>query len=94
MKTVKDVLQGALEILQNSNDYKLGICLAISFASKSNTDGLYQDTMDHLEANEPMIFSWFWWNRSFTGIAYWWTRDEKGHKQRIKFLKHLIKRLQ
>lgn len=45
--------------------------------------------------NYPSIFSKFWWNEHFTNnkANYWWTFDDKGQQQRIKFLQHIISKL-
>lgn len=58
--------------------------------------GWEHDSIDYyFKSKRPGLFSKFFWNRYYRPFnPYWWTQDEAGFKQRVKFLEYLIKKLE
>jgi len=68
----------------------LGICYRLKRYCIS--DAQYAEMLRILYDAKPGTSSKFYWHKSYINEAYWWTRDDAGYKQRIKFLNHLIKK--
>ena len=94
MKNLKiEYLKEALTILQQDKNYLPGICSALYVVISDLTEYYY--VRDFFLAQRPTILSKFWWNRNYRSKAvYWWPLNKEGNEQRIKFLQHLIKKLE
>ena len=81
--------------------YHFGICAAISrldyFSTITNDE--WTILRAHFHNQRPCKGYWFGIfskhkefanDASFTNDVYWWTQDEEGLQQRIKFIKYLI----
>lgn len=94
MRTLKQLYE--LLLSEFDNLHGDGICTKITHLRKKGLItspenwSLYNDFLNR----KPIpYFSKFWWNKSYTGKGYWWTCDEAGGEQRIRFIKHIIKSL-
>lgn len=97
-RTLKELYQIVLDNFDKNQDFLqrsgcYGIChhfnqIDISWEER---DLIIQ----HFEDNKPKIISKFWWNWNYNHFynAWWWTKDEKGNKQRKLFLQHIINSL-
>jgi len=95
MRTLKQLY---ILLLEKQITKPTGICHNITGIHFE--DGISFDKMMLLYSDfrkrHPDFLSKFWWNKHFDRkykTGYWWTLDEKGQEQRIKFLQHIISKL-
>jgi hypothetical protein len=92
------VLEDFITNNAEDNNYVRCLCFTIKRLSYIYTQKITINEKEHLfinlRENYPNITSRFFWNNSFTGKinGYWWNLNKKGYDQRVKFLKHLIKK--
>lgn len=80
---VKEDLIKALSVIENNE--LIGICNAIE------SDLSYY----FINSSRPGLFSKFFYNKHYSMLKpYWWPLDKEGQKQRILFVKELIKQLE
>lgn len=100
-ETIKKVFELVIQRLEEDKKYVCytGICVHLSFLKhRELTKEEYETTLLYFRKNKPksIFFGLFpsrWeLSKHWDGTTYWWTRDEEGHNERIKFLQHLIKK--
>jgi hypothetical protein len=95
-KSLKELYELVLNKF-SSDPTDLGICISayhLSFTSVITREekDLF---IDDLFSRRPKWYtSTFWWSiHHAPGKAYWWKKTPDGRRCRIKFLKHIIKKL-
>ena len=91
----KEIYTKALEELKLDNRYyQRGICNCLVRVTTFSIEILIKKDF---KRNKPSIFkpkTWkFRFDKNYQAFeGYWWTQDEKGYNQRIKFLEYLIEK--
>ena len=98
-KRLKELfIQVRLELMDENNDYKLGICNVINSLHERSvmTECEYNYLWSYLRQNKPSPYNQykeFIDNEQWSGTTYWWTKmcySDVAKRQRTKFLKQLI----
>ena len=94
----REFYEETLQQLKANSQYmishRLGICYVFSqVAIKWKLRALKED----FQKNKPSFWKFSTWKFRFQknyrgNDAYWWTMDDEGFDQRLKFLEHLIKK--
>lgn len=97
MRDLKTLYQLVLQEIELGEQVD-GICVFINYLSGNFTITTREWIIlkDDFCVRRPKWSSKFFWSPVFNKIPknnYWWQLNEKGMKQRIKFLKHLINTL-
>lgn len=84
-----------LDKIQLRNYIEGGLCIEIDKLFKNKTV-LHDDYIllrEHFNDNKPSLkrHTLFYLNPAYKNEIFWWELSDKGYKQRIKFLKKLIK---
>jgi hypothetical protein len=101
LKELYTLVLNYLEEKEKNEYYYFGICAVIHYLYSSSriTNDEYTILKFHFKKEKPCkgyLFGVFSKHKDFTNDesfiteAYWWTQDEKGLQQRIKFIKYLI----
>jgi hypothetical protein len=90
----KEIYTKALVELESNNwDYERGICSCLARVTIFGTEVLIKRDFYR---NKPSIWkpkTWkFRFHENYQNLQFWWTRDEQGYNQRIKFLEYLIEK--
>jgi hypothetical protein len=91
----KEIYSKALEELKLDNyGYDRGICSCLARVTIFNIEVLIKRDFYR---NKPYILKPKTWKFRFdknhqASERYWWTQDEEGYNQRIKFLEYLIEK--
>jgi hypothetical protein len=94
--TRKEIFEEVLHRIENDQIHlSLSICMTLKylFSESEITKEQYKDASKYFQSNKPTIFSKFYWSKAYKGYSYWWTMDNKGKQERIKFIKYLISKL-
>jgi hypothetical protein len=69
----------------------IGICETFNYLYSSE----WGIMSSYFKSQRPGLFSKFFWNINYQPLnPFWWSQDEGGFKQRVKFLEYLIKKLE
>jgi hypothetical protein len=97
MRNLKELYQ---IVIDNFYKYPLlsGICrkMAQIYFDRLITIEEYRLLENDFKKRVPKWYSKFYWNKFFVysgGYGYWWTLDNLGDEQRIKYLNHIVKKL-
>jgi hypothetical protein len=91
----KEIYTKALQALKSDNfNYHRGICNCLGDVIKDYYS--FKSILSDFRKNKPSAFepkTWeFRFHRAYKNLIFWWTRDEEGYNQRIKFLEYLIEK--
>lgn len=81
-------------IISKGKAYHVGLCL---LTCRMYYERIFE-YIDHsrlsrdIQKNRPNKFSILFYNKNFTDSSYWWTCDEAGDAQRIRFLKYQMRK--
>ncbi len=96
----KEIYSKALEELKSDNRYyQRGICNCLSRVTNPKLGNHIIEFLikKDFKQNKPSIWKPKTWKFRFDKNhqpfeGYWWTQDEEGYNQRIKFLEYLIEK--
>ncbi len=99
-KQKKEIYSKALVELKSNNwNYERGICSCLTRVTSWDMNNYAIELLINKDfiQNKPSIWkpkTWkFRFHKNYQAFeAYWWTRDEQGYNQRIKFLEYLIEK--
>lgn len=89
-----ELFKEMLKYYENTSNFHFGLCNVQNIVRYNSRVTKAQENI--IKQYKPTWRSKFWWTswRLIFGKPHWWALNEKGRAKRIKFLKHLISKLE